>query len=193
MINQENNINYIEQKKLFNSEIREIDTNEYILYKIESVKETQNSIEILIENKEEYSENDWFIEYLNDFYILYDPINNLINKGMLINKIDDGNSEKLKLEIIKKQNTLYDIFSKLHNIYVKSFYFSNYSFKLMRGNLASFILYGSNRLIDLIINLKEPIIEDKEKDRIITFILLNYQKEFSNLNKYQQIAIVKVF
>lgn len=193
LINQENNITYLEQKKLFNSEIREVDTNEYFSYRIISLKENENSIEIVLENKDVYLESEWYIESLNDFYILYDPISNTVSKGMLMNKIEDESGEKLKLQIIKKDNKLYESLSKLNDLYVKSFYFSNYSFKLMRGNLASFLLYGTDRLKDLIIDLKPPLIEDCEKDRIIKFILVNYQKEFVNLNKYQQFAVVKVF
>jgi len=192
LINQENNITYLEQKKLFNSDIREVDTNEYFMYQIQSIKENENSIEIVLENKEVSLENEWYIESLNDFYILYDPINNTVNKGMLMNKIEDESGEKLKLQIIKKHNKLYESLSKLNNLYVKSFFFSNYSFKLMRGNLVSFILYGTDRLKELIIDLKTPLIEDSEKDRIIKFILVNYQKEFANLNKFQQFAVIKV-
>lgn len=193
IINQENNINYLEQQLLFSNQTREVDiSNDYISYLIESFIENDNSYEIIISNKEECSISDWFIESLNDFFILYEPHNKFIFKGMLVNKIEDDNCEKLKIEIIKKQINIASAMKNIKHIYVKSFYLSNYSFKLMRGNLISFILYGSDRLKQLIIESKEPLIDHSLQDPIIKFISKNYQKEFTMLNKYQQISIVKV-
>ena len=39
IINQENNINYLEQKKLFNSQFKEIDFTEYTPYVVENFEE----------------------------------------------------------------------------------------------------------------------------------------------------------
>jgi hypothetical protein len=177
---------------MINSHIKEVDYSEYSLYTIESFTETENAIELIITNKEEVSETDWFLESLNDYFILYDPENSLLMKGVLMNKIEVEGIEKLKVEIIKKQQIIAQVLSTIQHIYVKSFYLSNYSYKLMRGNLSSFLLYGSDRLKELIVELKQPILEEVNQDSIVKFILQNYSKEFTSLNKFQQIAVVKV-
>ena len=71
IINQENNINYLEQQLLFSNQTREVDiSNDYISYLIESFIENDNSYEIIISNKEECSISDWFIESNHEIYCL---------------------------------------------------------------------------------------------------------------------------
>ena len=111
---------------------------------------------------------------------------------MLLNKIQDDGFDKLRIEIVKKEQNISEQISNLKQIFVKSFYLSNYSFKLMRGNLSSFLLYGSERLKDLIINLKEPLIDQSQQDIVVKFICEKFKKEFQSLNNFQQISIVKV-